>query len=412
MAITVTGLKIELTPEPSGKGSSAVNPYRFADLLVAAPNIVEIISTHRITRKFYYVPYALYVQSGAYFDISYEMILFGGDVDYLGNRIYISNTGYMKVTNSLLRCNNSEFSTLNNISAENSTFIDFRGLSIYKNSVFRKCKFVNVGSTYWSNSATNQFIDCDVSNTLYGNIPRNNIIDIRNKFLNCTTGLLAGYNTSGDIKIYNSSFIDCTNDIAYQPLATTHYTTRLIDPLLDLNKQSVWGTSANRQMTLEIATLMSLILNNADGADITIYDKDNNVHYQGSYSNGFEEEIVYYKRYVLASGINGQPTTDTINIYQPFKVVISKNGYDDLVINNLEVTPGQATTLRGELVPLTPPIYYNQQLEGTINTDSVQSSILSNTVTGTVNNSIISGTIVHNQVQGTISSASLAGDIY
>jgi hypothetical protein len=62
-------------------------------------------------------------------------------------------------------------------------------------------------------------------------------------------------------------------------------------------------------------------------------------------------EILYSDFYLRVD--NNIITNDDLIIYQPFKLIVSKEGYDDLIIEDINVTPGQPTIIRGELVNIT-----------------------------------------------------------
>jgi len=350
MAITLEGLKITISAEPGGIGSSESNPYRMSDLAASVPNIIEIIVGGGSARTFYYCPYALHLSPLTHFKFYMEMVLFGEDVNHLGSRLNSGSASYFYLTNTQMMENGTEFSTLYNFIATDCAFFHFRGFSFYTGVRLTRCKFVSVGSTYWSNSTNIEIYDCSMSGTPYGNIPRNNIVDIRNKLMNCTYGLLLGYNTGGDVKLYNTEIIGCTNDLAYQPLTHLNYTTTLVDPLVDLNKQLLMVTTSGKKVTLDVATLMSFVLNDADGASIVIYDKDGNIHYQGLYSEGLQEEVVYYRRYVKSQGIYGVPEEDVENTYHPFVIEVIKSEYQPLIIPNIFVVSGKATNIIGRMV--------------------------------------------------------------
>jgi hypothetical protein len=410
MAVTVDGLKITLTAEEGGIGSSEENPYTFDDLMDDAVNITKSTSIDVLLRNFYYVPYSIFLSGIVYFSSINEIVLFGEDVDTVGSRLNSTSSGYWNLNKSMWRCNNSEFSHIYNFAVEDCAFMDFRGFSFYSGTL-NKVKFVNVGSTYFSLSTNVSLIDCENSSGVYGNIPRNNITDIRNKYLDCTYGMLLGYNTYA-MKIYNPQVINCTYDLCFQPLRNTNSLTTIIDGLIDTDNIRLLVSlgpygDKNRCMTLNLATNMSFEFENADNANVKVFDKDASLLFDETYVEDLEEEINYYERYVESQGIVYNPAVDEITIRQPFSIVVSKDGYDDLEINNVNVVPGEATSIRGTLVPSTAPIYVNQSISGLLEDISISGDIELNNITGTVSQNIITGSIINNTIESSITNSSI-----
>lgn len=405
MAVNIDNLKITITTEGgSGKGTEN-NPYTWDDIMLVATNIVKIESSSRLTRSFFYVPYALWIETDCYFYSLNESVLFGEDVDDLGSRIRCY-TGYIEIENGLYRCNYSEFSAIGNLIITNTSFYDFRGLSLFK-TIAKNCTFNCVGSTYWTRDTESEFTDCEMIGTSYGLIPQENIaVNLRNKFINCSNGILLGYNYHGDVRIENAQFINCNYDLVYQPIVRTSsalLTTVLVDPLVDLEKSYLMVTNDDRHMKLQLVTRMSFYISNAEGSLIKVYDKDNNIIYENEYSEGLTDDILYYQRYVVSQGIKEVPLVDEVNLYQPFKLVVSKEGYDDLVIENIEVTPGQPTIIRGNMVLTEPPIYVDSNMNSEINTENIQSKIEEESITGDISIESINSNINENNINTTIS---------
>lgn len=371
MAILIEGLKIIITTDGgTGKGT-ITNPYTFSAIMVTATNIV--LTSNNYSKRFFYVPYALWIEADCYFKSDNEMVLFDEDVDALGSRIRC--TGFMEIISCLWRCNGDEFSVIYNATITNSVFYDFRGLTFYSGNIVKNTKFFNVGSTYWARGEDSEFTDCEMVSTAYGYIPQKNIaINLRNKFINCINGILLGYNSTADIRIESPQLIGCTYDLVYLPLQYTYNaigTEVLVDPLVDLDKSSLLVTIDNRHCRVQIVTRMSFYIKDAENSIIKVYDKDSNLIYDSDYIEGLTDDIKYYERYVVSQGIAYTPLIDEEDIFQPFKVIVSKAGFDDLEIPNIYITSGQATTVRGGLVESTPPVYVSEKLTGEILAEEV-----------------------------------------
>lgn len=106
-------------------------------------------------------------------------------------------------------------------------------------------------------------------------------------------------------------------------------------------------------------TTFSGFIANGSGSTLNVYDKDNNiVHSETLGSEDIQQkELTYYHLLATTEGLSG-PTTvipnKVIDDYEPFRAVVSKAGYDDLTIPDINVIAGQPTVIRGELMETAP----------------------------------------------------------
>jgi hypothetical protein len=117
-----------------------------------------------------------------------------------------------------------------------------------------------------------------------------------------------------------------------------------------------------------------VITTNQDGdvvqASIKLYDKDDNLIFDTvtDISGEYETEIV--RRFHRVERTSPSFTDVTILIdYSPFKLVVNKEGYQDLEIPGITVTPGQPTIIRGALREpeyVEVPVYYQKDIYGSI----------------------------------------------
>jgi len=337
--------------------------------------------------------------------------MFSESVDDAGALSRIRVYGNISIKKGLYRCNNDEFTYIKNAIVENTAFYDFRGFSIFDNVNFSNVAFYNVGSTYWSvgNNGSAHFTDCTMAGTPYGVIPRNNLAtDLRNKYIKATNGCLLGYNGAKPVTMQSPSFIDCTYDLAYQPLTQTYKTiapVRMIDALVDLDKSILKCAIADRHCKVELATNISFYIDGGEGATVKIYDKDSSLSYEGTYSEGTNNELLWYDRYVVTKNpaVTGQAEVDIENTYQPFLIKIEKDGYQTLEISNITITPGQPTIIRGEMVEDIPPVYIDRSISGTLETLSLKGNIdINNEITGSVESSELSVIVSDDNITGVV----------
>ncbi len=170
----------------------------------------------------------------------------------------------------------------------------------------------------------------------------------------CSNGIRIGQG-SYTLKYFDA--INCTYDI-YLFYSGVDRQCILINSKVRLNSFSLFGgTGVWRETDWGTLWLKSdfQVLCAEEGAEVKLYDNTDDLVLDTVIAGGetVETPITYYKR------INTF-TTDVISHYEPFKVVISKAGYQDYVLEDLymteEVSPGvrrgrlQATVVRATMV--------------------------------------------------------------
>jgi hypothetical protein len=249
--------------------------------------------------------------------------------------------------------------------------------------------FYNCGSLYWDGAYGNEYTDCMVSGAAYGYIPQNGIkTNLRNKIIDCQRGLLCGYNNSVDYNIYNMQFINCTYDVSFSPTNKNNRKTNLIDCLIDTNKFTLGTISEGNKCTLNLKSTFTFIIENGDGAEARLFDKDGSLYDTIEISGETKKEITYYSVYVEG------PSTKIDTVSSPFRLEISKDGYENLIINEIEITSGIPTFIRGKLIEETPPIYYQDNLIGETKEQELIAELSAENLKGKVNNDIVSGKII------------------
>ena len=102
--------------------------------------------------------------------------------------------------------------------------------------------------------------------------------------------------------------------------------------------------------------------------------------------------------------------TETLNVnHQPLRIEFSKPGHNTLIIDNVEITPGVPTIIRGELVKT---IFVDRHIQGAIQTVGLEGSLAPRQLSGTieVKKSIV-GTISEQGLEGTIETKTITGEI-
>ncbi|HZJ98640.1 MAG TPA: hypothetical protein VFC79_01455, partial [Tissierellaceae bacterium] len=190
----------------------------------------------------------------------------------------------------------------------------------------------------------------------YGIIPQNDFQSADGIIAeDCRRGILMGY---GNFTINNFKAVNCRNDILVN-INQTNQLGILIDPQLDINKvelQGGTGITLEGRSGTEILKSTFNILSNVEDADYTIIDNYGN-EVNGTLVEGKGTELMPYWTYE-GLRVNDVTTFEVLRDYQPFRVIVKKNGfetveYSDIYITETdgdkEITDGLPIVIRAEL---------------------------------------------------------------
>ncbi len=237
------------------------------------------------------------------------------------------------------------------------TLIRFQILSAYSftcagNVSLAEGMLINIANAYWniSGSFSPSLSNVVNSSSGYGFILQGGLtLGIGLLAKDCTRGVLLGY---GDFTLKNLIIQNCTYDVLLFPnqVGKVEY---LIDSTIDLNKIGLGTATGNKDVTVYLQSTFNSIIENSTGGTLIIKDKDNNVVYtEIMSSNSMTETVITYATlsYIITDGVGVYAQTEHV----PFLIEIIKSGYDTLIISNINITAGQPTTIRGEMVPTSP----------------------------------------------------------
>jgi hypothetical protein len=161
-------------------------------------------------------------------------------------------------------------------------------------------------------------------------------------------------NTVTGFDIFSSATF---NNVYFSPDVTYHFYYRtgingnliLIDSNGDLTKYNIIGTADTTGLSVILKSTFSGTIENGTGGTLTIKDKDGvTVYTEVLASDDMTfQTIEYQRRTITASG--GAITSNVYTISEPFTVVVTKTGYQDLTISDIEVTGGVQTIIYGKL---------------------------------------------------------------
>lgn len=336
---TTKGLTLAYTSSDQTRGGTASNPYVVQDIYdTCIANGWDVLDKKGSTYIFNEV--ALYVSGNTYFDISNSTLIFndtqeeyyfncqttgaitGDDFEILNNNnkrcyIYGANNelsiltkGYIKMTqNCYLRYTvfeNSRFIGMNLIDEQLASLINCTA-TIGATGVVLRPGSVNDGLIL-INSASNFYIR---------ELPVGAGVELRNVTI------------IGDGKHLYYRLDKFDNELA------------IVDCNINPESYNVYQTNGYNCTTQFITTFRWKF-----DADVKVYDKDENLIIDKTVAMDNEDEVIFCEHHLLKGG----RTADVeVRYKQPFKVVVSKKGFETIAILDNEVVLGQKTVIRADL---------------------------------------------------------------
>lgn len=265
---------------------------------------------------------------------------------------------------------------------ENCSFSNFWLPAVPRNILYKNCSFIKTGGSSLrlnGDGVTHEYLsilegaaafDCLGQPAAISNI----------SIFNCSTAIKINTTTANKTyDFYNVGAKLRNRGVAMEP-SSSNTVLNLHDCLFDAPaKYSIhaYGTITG-DITLNYLSTFKAEINTPD-VNIELRDKDDTLIYSG----GELDQYVIYNT-IYAETVNGAVTADIDTTYEPFTITITKEGYQDLTISDITVTPGEPTIIRGELVEVEPPIYYQQNLKGSISCPTLKGVIKTPTIKGTI----------------------------
>jgi len=196
---------------------------------------------------------------------------------------------------------------------------------------------------------------CSINGGNYG-MQVNGSADVNNYVVEKSDyGLL--FSAGASATLYNIKILYASSaDIYYRLNATSD--SSLVDCEVDIDNIRFYFTSTPTAYAyVRLKTTLSVNVYDQDKnlleSLVTLYDKDGNILFSEIATGGqiSERETEYAHRY--NSVTSGVWDTDLYGIktdYQPLKIVITQDGYDDLEIPNIYISAGNPTTVNAEML--------------------------------------------------------------
>lgn len=392
--ITISGTTITVSYDPADgtHGASFDNPYTFEDIYdTDQANGWGLLKRHE--DNLYYIDGGITITTSlTFFQDQRGVIKFknsiGGHVYFLYNNdanLDIQYYEFIKdMTGGIGSIKLRTYTIGVDCQIKNSTFKDLHSCSHDGGVIIDKCTYYNLGGSFGA------------SKTLNGLKPEFSNISLYNTHFEARTSPAKAEN----IRIYKDYcfyFLPYENETIILRNIKTYENSKkghvfgwkpnalLICIDCELTYEWRWvtfGSYDSGDLTIEEKTTFNANIINSTGGILTIEDKDGNVVFTETLGSEkmTEQEITYHKEYRAHE--NSVYLTDTqITEYHPFTLRVTKPGYQDLEIPGITVTPGQPTTIYGEMVE---PTYVDRRLVGTIDTPKLTGSIDTINLSGTI----------------------------
>ncbi len=392
MPITLADTRI--TVEFQGgdpKGDSWDDPFTLDDIVAAsvAGSWDPAVTKQGIQ---YLIPYSLYIEGADTFFLAEDCQVYFeyvAGVDAWRLRItdcYFKSQGGdhgMSWSNDFVIGHNRLYIIPGDGYIENSKFTRFRYVDfggsisnnlIIKKTVFEDCDLNNIASNNYVEVENITIVDSGANN-IY---PAYDFVSAENiTMIDCPVGVYIY--TLQTLNIRKLKLINVTNHLQFRP-NKANQVLNCFDSNIDISsyKYVLGGTG---DITTNNISTFKINIADGDGGTAKLYDKDDNLVFSEALSGELEKEVVF--EMMEFDVADSEITKELLTTFEPFKLVVSKGNYRDLIIPDIIVNPGEQTRIFAEIVE---PIYYQQSISGSVSVDEVPGKVETVKVTGTKNN--------------------------
>ena len=265
---------------------------------------------------------------------------------------------------------------------ENSKFARFYGLyfggSISNNIIIKKTVFEACGAIAL---AHNDYVE--VENIVMNNSGAVNInqaydfVSAENiTMIDCATGIYVI--TLQELNLKELKLINVTKHFVLRP-AQAGQILNCFDSNVDLSSYN-YQLGGTGDITANNISTFKINIADGDSGTAKLYNKDDNLIFSEVLSGELEKEVTF--EMMEFDCIGAEITKELLTTYEPFKLVVSKSGYQDLTISDIVVNPGSETHIFGKMIV---PTYYQRAISGQVSEQEVSGTIETIEVTGTIN---------------------------
>lgn len=244
---------------------------------------------------------------------------------------------------------------------------------IIKKTVLEACNYISL--------AGNNYVE--VENITLNNSVGNNILQAYDfvsaeniTIIDCPIGIYIY--TLQELNLRKLKLINVTNHLRFRPNQAGQVL-NCFDSNIDMTKYTKYTTGTGDITANNISTF-KINIADGDGGAAKLYDKDDNLIFSEVLSGELTKEVVFERMEVAC--VDGELTKELLTTYEPFKLVVSKSGYEDLTIPDIAINAGSETHIFGKMVE---PTYYQRLIDASVSEEEISGSINTVEVSGTVN---------------------------
>jgi len=352
MPITLSGTRITVEYQAGDpKGNSWNDPFTMTDVYDASvaggwsPGVQKLGTT-------FFLPYSLYIQgSNTYFQIAGEKLEWDSEETYDDIYLFYTTSGNVRILHNSDTYMSSILSGLNtkrlyivnnNVEVQNTIFDGFGRIYLYNciltNVVLHAVKFKIL------NGCSVDTLFCVNDGYDNGIQPAGNFASASNITIKDVDYALLLYAINFDVS--NLKIINVKkNDLYIWPNYGRSNTLNFTDSQLDMSSRKVL-TSNQGDMTFNNISTFKINITDGDGGVAKLYDKNDDLVFSETLSGELTKVVIFEKLYVET---NYELVADDFTSYEPFKLVVEKEGYADLEIPGITVTPGDITEIFGKM---------------------------------------------------------------
>lgn len=317
------------------KGGTALNPYVVQDIYdTCIAKGWDVMSNFESLYIFNGV--SLYVEGNAHFDISNTSMYFVGEIAgvyFLNANCYLTGENYLIDSNQNKQCKLTGKNTeIKNGSINFGYLLYAAAIKIHNTKVRGAGIFGDTGAIFSS---------CTMTSSLGYAMRQSGIITVGCVFIDCDVNVKVQF--SSDTYNHILEGVSIEGEGKHLRYVTRNYEQQELQILncnIDPESYVIDPTSLYPAYVPFITTFRWKF-----DADVKVYDKDENLIIDKTVAMDDEDEVIFCEHHFT---VDPEPALE-VRYKQPFKVIVSKKGFETIAILDNEVVLGQKTVIRAEL---------------------------------------------------------------
>ncbi len=268
---------------------------------------------------------------------------------------------------------------------ENSKFTRFNtttfGGSISNNLIIKKTVLEACDSIKLANNNYGELENVTLTNSGSTNLQQwHDFVSAENvTIIDCPLGLYLYFITT--LNIRKLKLINVTNHLKFRPRQSGQVL-NCFDSNIDVSSYN-YLLSGTGDITANNISTFKINIDGGDDGTAKLYDKDDNLIFSEVLSGELEKEVVF--EMMEFDTVAAVITKELLTTFEPFKLVVTKDSYQDLTIPDIAINPGSETHIFGKMIEPPDEIYYQRLINASILEDEVSGSIETVEVSGIIN---------------------------